>query len=120
MLKTAAAVAVAAALFALTAGSAFAISCAVVNKPIGSGEAGTATFNVVTETFTITSLNLTPSGHMRGNFLTVSVIGPGGIVLATDSVFGKKDLPDGAHASGPGGTPCDGTGIDDLAECGSG
>jgi hypothetical protein len=120
MIKTAAAVAVAVALFAVTAGSALATSCSVVNKPIGSGEAGTATINVVTGTFTITSLNLTPSGNLRGNFLTVSVIGPGGVVLDTVSVFGKKDLPDGAHAAGPGGTPCDGVGIDDLAECGSG
>jgi hypothetical protein len=28
------------------------------------------------------------------------------------------DLPDGAHSSGPGGSECDGVGIDDLAECG--
>jgi hypothetical protein len=118
MLRTAAAVAAAVALFGLTAGSAFGTSCAVIGKPVGSGEAGTATFNVVTQTFTITSLNLTSSGNLRGNFLTVTVIGPDGVVLATDSVFGKKDLPDGAHASGPGG-PCDGVGIDDLAECGT-
>jgi hypothetical protein len=120
MRKTLAIFAATAALFAVAAGSAFATSCSVVNKPVGSGEAGTATFNVVTETFTITSLNLTPSGNLKGSFLTVTVIGPGGVVLDTVSVFGKKDLPDGAHASGPGGTPCDGVGIDDLAECGSG
>jgi hypothetical protein len=119
MKKTAAAFMAAVALFAVAAGSAHATSCSVIKKPIGSGEAGTATFNVVTGVFTITSLNLTPSGNMRGSFLTVTVIGPGGAVLAVDSVFGRKDLPDGAHASGPGGTPCDGVGIDDLAECGS-
>jgi hypothetical protein len=119
MKRTAAAFAAGIALFVLTAGSAFGTSCSVVGKPVGAGEAGTATFNVVTGTFTITSLNLTPSGNLRGNFLTVSVIGPGGVVLETVSVFGKKDLPDGAHASGPGGTSCDGVGIDDLAECGS-
>jgi hypothetical protein len=106
--------------FAVAAGSALGTSCSVVKKPIGAGEAGTATVNVVTGTFTITSLNLTPSGHLRGNFLTVTVIGPGGVVLDTTSVFAKKDLPDGAHLSGPGGTECDGVGIDDLAECGGG
>jgi hypothetical protein len=119
MKRTAAAFAAGIALFVVTAGSAFGTSCSVVGKPVGAGEAGTATFNVVTETFTITSLNLTPTGNLRGNFLTVSIIGPGGVVLDTVSVFGKKDLPDGAHASGPGGTSCDGVGIDDLAECGS-
>jgi hypothetical protein len=119
MVRTAAVLAAAVALFAMTAGAALATSCAVIGKPVGSGEAGTATFNVVTETFTITSLNLTPSGNLRGNFLTVTIIGPGGVVLDTVSVFAKKDLPDGAHASGPGGTTCDGVGIDDLAECGS-
>jgi hypothetical protein len=119
MKRTAAALAAAFALFALAAGSAHATSCAVVGKPVGSGEAGTATINVVTGVFTITSLKLTPSGNLRGNFLTVTVIGPGGVVLDVVSVFGKKDLPAGAHASGPGGTSCDGVGIDDLAECGS-
>ena len=118
MKRAAVSLVAAVALFAFAVGSAQATSCSVVNKPVGSGEAGTATFNVVTQTFTITSLNLTPSGNMRGSFLTVTVIGPGGVILAVDSVFGRKDLPDGAHASGPGGTPCDGVGIDDLAECG--
>jgi hypothetical protein len=106
------------ALFAVAVGSANATSCAVIKKPIGSGEAGTATINLNTGVFTITSLNLTPSGHMRGNFLTVSVI-LNGVVIDTDSVFGKKDLPDGAHLAGPDGSPCDGVGIDDLAACGS-
>jgi hypothetical protein len=55
---------------------------------------------------------------MRGNFLTVTVIGPGGVVLDVVSVFGKGDVPVGAHLSGPGGSLCDGVGIDDLAECG--
>ena len=119
MKKTVAAFAAVIAVVAVTAGSAYATSCSVIGKPVGSGEAGTATFNVVTGTFTITSLELTPSGNLRGNFLTVSIIGPGGVVLDTVSVFGKKDLPDGAHASGPGGTEYDGVGIDDLAECGS-
>ncbi|MDQ3778017.1 MAG: hypothetical protein M3310_04010 [Actinomycetota bacterium] len=117
MRKTAA-LGAALALFLVSAGSAYATHCAVVKKPIGSGEAGTATVNVVTGVFTITSLNLTPSGHMRGNFLTVTVVGPGGSVLDVVSVFGKKDLPEGAHLSGPGG-PCDGVGIDDLAACGA-
>ena len=118
MKKAAAAFSAAIALFAIAVGSAQATSCAVVKKPIGSGEAGTATINVVTGVFTITSLNLTPAGNMKGNSLTLTVIGPGGVVLDVVSVFGRKDLPDGAHASGPGGTPCDGVGIDDLAECG--
>ena len=118
MKKTAAAIGAALALFLVGAGSAYATHCAVVNKPIGSGEAGTATVNVVTGVFTITSLNLTPSGNMRGNFLTVTVIGPGGVVLDVVSVFGKGDVPVGAHLSGPGGSLCDGVGIDDLAECG--
>lgn len=119
MKKAAAAFGAAIALFAISVGSAQAISCAVVKKPVGSGEAGTATVNVVTGVFTITSLNLTPSGNMRGSFLTVTVIGPGGAVLGVDSVFGRKDLPEGAHLSGPGGSLCDGVGIDDLANCGT-
>jgi hypothetical protein len=120
VLRTAATFVVSVAIFAFGTGAAFAHSCSVISKPVGSGEAGTATLDLVTETFTITSLKLTPSGNLRGNFLTVTVIGPGGVVLDVVSVFGKKDMPDGAHASGPGGTSCDGVGIDDLAECGSG
>ena len=119
MKRSAAVLAVALAAMALAVAPAFAFHCSVINKPIGSGEAGTATINVVTGVFTITSLNQNPAGNLMGNFLTVTVIGPGGVVLDTVSVFGKKDLPDGAHASGPGGTECDGVGIDDLAECGS-
>jgi hypothetical protein len=119
MKKAMAALGAAMVLFLISVGSAYAISCAVVKKPVGSGEAGTATVNVVTDVFTITSLNLTPSGNLSGNFLTVTVIGPGGVVLDVVSVFGRKDLPDGAHLSGPGGTQCDGVGIDDLATCGS-
>jgi hypothetical protein len=118
MKRVAALVAAAAVLAGITAASASATSCAVIGKPIGAGEAGTATVDVITGTFTITSLNLTPSGNLRGNFLTVTVMA-GPAVLDVVSVFGKKDLPDGAHLSGPGGTSCDGVGIDDLAECGS-
>jgi hypothetical protein len=118
MKRVAALVAAAAVLMGITASSAFGTSCAVVGKPVGAGQAGTATVDVATGTFTITSLNLTPSGNLQGNFLTVTVMA-GPVVLDLVSVFGKKDLPDGAHLSGPGGTQCDGVGIDDLAECGS-
>lgn len=101
----------------LMTATALAFSCNPVNKPIGSGVAGTATLDVVTETFTFTGADLNPAGKMKGNFITVSVVS--GVVLLDEvDIFGHKDLPDGAHNSGPGDSECDGVGIDDAAACG--
>ena len=101
----------------LMAAQALAFSCTPVNKPIGSGVAGTATFDVLTETFTFTGGEFNPAGKMKGNFITVSVVA-GTTVLDQVDIFGHKDLPDGAHNSGPGDSECDGVGIDDAATCG--
>ncbi len=94
------------ALLAVTAGQAAATSCSPVNKPEGAGaNAGTLTVNLDT-------------GQVVADFNTnpVTVIA-GGTTVDTANTF-KMDLPDGAHSSGPGGSECDGVGIDDLAECG--
>jgi hypothetical protein len=100
----------------LSAGPALAHSCSPVNKPAGAGSAGTATVNVVTGEFT-SDLDTNPAGNLRGGFITVTAVLPDGTVVGGGDVF-KKDLPDGAHNSGPGDTQCDGVGIDDLATCG--
>lgn len=102
---------------ALSAGEAFATSCSPVNKPAGAGSAGTATVNVVTGEFTPTDLDVNPAGHLRGGFISVTAVLPDGTVVGGGDVF-TKDLPDGAHNSGPGDSECDGVGIDDLAACG--
>ncbi len=101
----------------LMTATALAFSCNPVNKPIGAGAGGTATFDVLTETFTFTGGELNPAGKMKGNFITVSVVA-GTTLLDQVDIFGHKDLPDGAHNSGPGDSACDGVGIDDAAACG--
>jgi len=105
------------ALLGLLASPAMAFSCGVVNKPDGAGSAGTATVDVATGDFTITSQELNPAGKLKGNFLTVTAVA-GSQVLSTDDIFIKKDLPAGAHNAGPGDSECDGIGIDDFASCG--
>jgi hypothetical protein len=108
------------ALFALSAGEAFAHSCSPVNKPEGAGaNAGTVTVNLnpTGPPDVVISPNLNPAGHPTGGFMTVTVVAPDGTVVDTANVF-KKDLPDGAHNAGPGDSECDGVGIDDLAACG--
>jgi hypothetical protein len=90
----------------------------VVKKPAGAGSVGTATFDVLTHTLTPAQpLARTPSGELKdGAFLTVTLVA-GTTVLATADLFFHGDLPDGAHASGPGTSECDGVGIDDILEC---
>ena len=100
----------------LMTATALAHSCTPVNKPVGAGQGGTATFDVVTGTFTITSVDLNAAGKMTGNFVTVSVVA-GGTLLDQVDTFGRKDLPEGAHNAGPGDSECDGVGIDDAAAC---
>jgi hypothetical protein len=107
--------------FGLSAGEAFATHCSVVNKPLGAGaNAGTVTVTLspTGPPDVVITPELNPAGHATGGFMTVTVIAPDGSVVATENVF-KKDLPDGAHNSGPGDNECDGIGIDDLAECGA-
>ena len=100
----------------LMTATALAHSCTPVNKPVGAGQGGTATVDVVTGAFTITSIDLNAAGKMKGNFITVSVVS-GTTVLDQVDTFGRKDLPEGAHNAGPGDSECDGVGIDDAAEC---
>jgi hypothetical protein len=105
---------------ALSAGEAFATSCSPVNKPLGAGaNAGTVTvtLNPTGPPDVVITPNLNPAGNPTGGFLEVTVVAPDGTVVDTANTF-KKDLPDGAHNSGPGDSECDGVGIDDLAECG--
>jgi hypothetical protein len=104
---------------ALTAGQASATSCSVVKKPAGAGSAGSATVNVVTGEFTLGGdVRINPAGHIQGAFLSVTAVLPDGTVVGGGDIFAHRDLPDGAHNSGPGDSECDGVGIDDLAECG--
>lgn len=104
--------------FALSAGSAYATSCSVVKKPAGAGSGGSVTLDVVNDEILAADLNLNPAGHLRGAFVSVTAVLPDGTVVGGGDVFWGKDLPDGAHNSGPGDSECDGVGIDDLAECG--
>ncbi len=101
---------------ALAASQAFAFSCTPVNKTQGAGVAATGTFNVDTGVFTLTSANINPAGHFRGAFIDVTVVDSSGILGQVD-VFGRKDLPEGAHNAGPGDSECDGIGVDDFGEC---
>lgn len=78
---------------------ALAFSCTPVNKPIGSGVAGTATFDVLTETFTFTGGEV-PAGKMKGNFITVSLVA-GTTLLDQVDIFGHKDLPDVSTIQAP-------------------
>ena len=101
------------------AAPAFAFHCFVVKKSAGAGSAGTATFNVVTHALTAgTPITFTPSGQIQGGgFLTVTLVRGDGTPIVTADLFWHGDLPDGAHESGPGGTECDGVGIDDIIAC---
>jgi hypothetical protein len=103
---------------ALSAAPAFAFHCSVVKKPAGAGSAGTVTLDVVNGEIVSSDLNLNPAGHIRGAFVSLTAVLPDGTVVGGGDVFWHKDLPDGAHNSGPGDSECDGVGIDDLAECG--
>jgi hypothetical protein len=102
---------------ALSAAPAFAFHCSVVKKPAGAGSAGTVTLDVVNGEIVSSDLNLNPAGHIQGAFASVTAVLPDGTVVGGGDVFWHKDLPDGAHSSGPGDSECDGVGIDDLAEC---
>jgi hypothetical protein len=107
-----------AAIMGLTASQAFAFHCSVVNKPAGAGSAGTVTLDVVNGEIVSSDLNVNPQGRIKGAFASVTAVLPDGTVVGGGDVFWHKDLPDGAHNSGPGTSECDGVGIDDLAECG--
>jgi hypothetical protein len=119
MRRKIAATALAGAAALLAATPALAFHCSVVNKPASAGSAGTVTLDVTTGNVVSSNLNTNPAGHIRGAFASITAVaGVGGPVVGTGDVFWHKDLPDGAHNSGPGNSECDGVGIDDLAECG--
>jgi ABC-type transport system substrate-binding protein len=85
----------------MSAAPAFAHQCTNVSKQAGAGSIGT--YNIVTDTFTPTK------DH-------------GGFVTLTDGstsydVFIHRTLPEGARASGPGDSLCDGVGVDDVEAC---
>ena len=102
------------------AAPASALHCFVVKKPAGTGSVGTATFELGPNNHGLTlaqPLTFSPSGQLTGGaFLTVTLL-RNGIPLVTADLYFHKDLPDGAHASGPGTSECDGVGIDDILEC---
>jgi len=100
------------------AAPASALHCFVVEKPVGAGSVGTATFELTTHHLTLAQpLTFSPSGELTGGaFLTVTLL-RNGVPLVTADLYFHKDLPDGAHGSGPGTSECDGVGIDDILEC---
>jgi len=117
-----AALAAVVAFFALGGSDAFAIVCAVADKPIGAGSA--VFFDATTDEVTITN----PSGQPHGGFITVDEDGDGSgdadvfllpVNPGLEDPFGEGlgELPDGAHNAGPGDDGCDGIGIDDLEDC---
>jgi hypothetical protein len=100
----------------LTASQAFAFHCFVAKKPSGSGSAGSATIEVTTETFTPgPDLSVNKAGHLQGGFITLTAT-VNGEPIGTFDVF-TRDLPEGAHNSGPGDNECDGIGVDDAIAC---
>ena len=105
-----------AAVMGLTASQAFGFHCFVAKKPAGAGSAGSATIEVTTETFTPgEDLRVNPSGHLQGGFITLTATLEGE-PIGTFDVF-TRDLPEGAHNSGPGDNECDGIGVDDAIAC---
>ena len=106
------------ALAVAVAAPASALHCFVVEKPVGAGSVGAATFELTTHHLTLAQpLTFTPSGELTGgSFLTVTFLRSGAPLFTVD-IFFHKELPDGAHESGPGTTECDGVGIDDILTC---
>jgi hypothetical protein len=101
--------------------SALAFHCTVVNKPTGSGSAGSIVVQVNGDG-TVTPLsavkNLAPNGNPKGGFFTVTWVDPTGATIRVSDVFSHGLRPDGALMSGPDGTSeCDGVGIDDVLDC---
>ena len=84
------------------ASPAFAHHCTNVSKQPGAGSIGTV--NIVTEEESFTK--------EHGGFVTVT----DGSTFSYD-VFANRTLPEGAMASGPGDSECDGVGIDDALAC---
>ncbi len=103
---------------ALSAASpAAAFHCFVVKKPSGAGSAGVVTFDVLSggePDFSTVPFN-EKSGRVKGAFVTLRLMA-GTQLLGTWDIFFQNNL-DQAHSSGPGGTECDGVGIDDLLAC---
>ena len=107
------------AIMGLTASQAFGFHCFVAKKPAGAGSAGSATIEVTTETFTPgEDLRVNPAGHLQGGFITLTATFQGE-PIGTFDVF-TRDLPEGAHNSGPGDNECDGIGVDDAMACNGG
>ena len=73
-----------------------------MSKQPGAGSIGTV--NIVTEEESFTK--------EHGGFVTVT----DGSTFSYD-VFANRTLPEGAMASGPGDSECDGVGIDDALAC---
>jgi hypothetical protein len=104
------------AMLGLTASQAFGFHCFVAKKPSGAGSAGSATIEVTTETFTPgADLRVNNAGRLQGGFITLTAT-VNGEPIGTFDVF-TRDLPEGAHNSGPGDNECDGIGVDDAIAC---
>jgi len=106
-----------AALALSAAGPAAAFHCFVVNKPTGAGSKNVVTFDIASEQepdFSVVEFGEN-SGRVKGAFVTLRIVN-GGAELGTWDLFFQNNLEQ-AHSSGPGGTECDGVGIDDLLAC---
>ena len=101
------------------AGPAAAFHCFVVKKPIGSGSAGTVTFDVTSGGEPdFSSLPFNPnSGRVQGGFVSLRLVA-GSVELGTWDILFQNTVGGKAHASGPAGaSECDGVGMDDLLAC---
>jgi len=88
----------------MSAAPAFAHHCTNVNKQAGAGSIGTVDISVPEGEPTFTKAN--------GAFITIT----DDSTFSYD-VFYHRTLPEGAMASGPGDSECDGRGIDDALAC---
>ena len=122
------------ALVVLMAGPALAHVCFVAEKPAGAGSAGTGTLivnvDVVTGAEDVTfipgaDLKMNPkNGRVIGGFVTTTVVlnlfaagTPIGTVTLVQDLLFQNTVGGHAHFAGPGGSGCDGVGIDSLEEC---
>ena len=90
------------------ASPAFAHHCTNPNKKAGAGSIGTVDISDPEGEPTFTKKN--------GGFITITGEREDGSTFSYD-VFAHRTLPEGAMASGPGDSECDGRGIDDALAC---
>lgn len=125
--RTSVALAATAALL-LGAAPAMAHDCANASKQAGAGSvadlyivAFVESGVVVDEDFWVENVRENGQGNAQGGFYTahylVSLDGADAFQFAQHDIFVHHNLPASAREGGPGDSPCDGVGIDDVGTC---